>query len=88
MIRLISLAILCTFTLADNASNKCHRNLYLGSPVNTIHKAYEYLGHLLQVSNVDSLAHFIGSGSTSNQWTGETHHDYLFRLDEEGKRLS
>ena len=34
------------------------------------------------------MAHFIGSGSTTNRMTGDTHHDYLFRLDEDGKRLS
>ena len=66
MIKLLTLAIISALTLEDSASNKCHRNLYLGSPVNTIHKAYEYLDHLLQVSNTESLAHFIGSGTTSN----------------------
>ena len=66
-------------------SDTCHRNLYLGSPVNTIHKAHEYLEHLLQAANSRSEVEFVGNASTTNQNTGETYHDYLFRLDEDGE---
>ena len=52
--------------------------------MNTIHKAFEALDHILQVANQKSAAHFIGSNSSTNKKTGESYHDYLFRLDEEG----
>jgi hypothetical protein len=56
---LVLLSLAC-FALADNNSSRCHRNLYLGSPVNTIHKAHEYVEHLLQLSNTKSKAFYIG----------------------------
>ena len=47
MKQILLLFIMVLMNNADNATNRCHRNLYLGSPVNTIHKAYEYIEHLL-----------------------------------------
>lgn len=47
MIKQILLLTFSALLFADNATDRCHRNLYLGSPVNTIHKAYEYIAHLL-----------------------------------------
>ena len=61
----VLLSIVATF-MADDNSSRCHRNLYLGSPVNTIHKAHEYIEHLLQLSNTKSKAFYIGGNQTSN----------------------
>ena len=47
MIKLAFIFALFSITLTDLSSNECHRNLYLGSPVNTIHKAHEYIEFLL-----------------------------------------
>ena len=54
------LASLATLTLSVIETDTCHRNLYLGSPVNTIHKAHEFINHLLQYSNVKSAVNYIG----------------------------
>ena len=75
-------------SLAAIDSSKCSRTLYLGSPVNTIHKALESLDHMLQVSNQNSVAHYIGGNSSTNNRTGESYHDFLFRLDEEAKHYA
>ena len=60
MQKILILLSLVYITIADGNSSRCHRNLYLGSPVNTIHKAHEYIEHLLQLSNTKSKAFYIG----------------------------
>ena len=47
MKKIVLLLTITAAMIADNNSSRCHRNLYLGSPVNTIHKAHEYIEHLL-----------------------------------------
>lgn len=84
--QLIFFAILNSTFAHD--SRQCARTLYLGSPVNTIHKAMEALDHVLQVSNQNSSAHFIGGNSSTNKQTGETYYDYLFRLDQEAQHFA
>lgn len=88
MIKLIALITIITTTLQNVQTDTCHRNLYLGSPVNTIHKAHEYIEHILQASNTNSSVNYIGGDQKFNQLTGETYHEYLFRLDPESERNS
>lgn len=88
MIKLITLITIITYSLQTIETDTCHRNLYLGSPVNTIHKAHEYIEHLLQASNTNSKVNYIGGDQKFNQLTGETYHEYLFRLDPESERNS
>ena len=66
MIKQILLLTFSALLFADESSSRCHRNLYLGSPVNTIHKAHEYIEHLLQLSNTKSKAFYIGGAQTTN----------------------
>ena len=47
MKKILVLLSIVVALMADDNSSRCHRNLYLGSPVNTIHKAHEYIEHLL-----------------------------------------
>ena len=60
MSKLIILAIVVSGALQNIETDTCHRNLYLGSPVNTIHKAHEWIDHMLQYSNVKSAVNYIG----------------------------
>ena len=83
MLRQIIYLTFLGLTLSAHDSTRCARTLYLGSPVNTIHKALEGLDHILQVSNQNSVAHFIGGNNSTNNRTGEKYYDFLFRLDEE-----
>ena len=87
MFKIIFALAIASATLSLD-TDTCHRNLYLGSPVNTIHKAHEYLEHLLQASNTKSMVHYIGGAQSQNNNTGETYHDYLFRLDEDKEELT
>ena len=84
----IIFALALSSTILSLDTDTCHRNLYLGSPVNTIHKAHEYLEHLLQASNAKSAVHYIGGSQSQNNNTGETYHDFLFRIDEEKKNFT
>lgn len=88
MIKLITLVTIITYSLQTVETDQCHRNLYIGSPVNAIHKAHEYIEHLLQMSNTNSSVVYIGGDQRFNQMSGETYHDYLFRIDPESERNS
>ena len=76
----IVLAIVACTTLQQN--NVCTRNKFIGGPQNTIIKAQELLGSLLQYSNVSTTVLYYGKRSSVNAMTGESSVCYVFKIND------
>lgn len=58
----------------------CTRNKYIGGPQNTIIKAQELLGSLLQYSNVATRVLYYGTKASINPINGESSTYYVFKI--------
>ena len=62
-------------------TSNCTRTAYLGGPQNTIIKAYEALGELIQVANLETKVYYIDEHNDMAADEGSSYVEYIFRID-------
>lgn len=74
--QIIAFLFLARMTVSD-----CTRTAFLGGPQNTIIKAYEALGELMQVANLNTSVYYIDEHNDMAAEEGSSYVEYIFRID-------
>jgi hypothetical protein len=75
---LLAIAALLLVCVPSVQAQNCARLNYYGSPINFIHRAHEHLHGILQYTNVDTKAFFLGSNKTFDLATNTISEDLLY----------
>ena len=75
--------IIALVLLSGIVTSDCTRTAFLGGPQNTIIKAYEGLGELMQVANLKTSVYYIDEHNDMAAEEGSSYVEYIFRVDVE-----
>ncbi len=75
--------IIILLALVNMSISVCTRTAFLGGPQNTIIKAYEELGELMQVANLNTSVYYIDEFNGMAAVEGSSYVEYIFRIDVE-----